>query len=239
VGNQPITLDLPILSQGINIDVESVAPLRNFNPSECYDVANATITALVNAPTEQVYRLVVHADVEAGTRAFARVVSATDDKFDVVANFRRITKHDEPLLQPVLAKAGIALDGQHPDAALHELAKHFKIADLAIPAGQHVVRIHLSQKLLPQAGNPKAYQLVMYVPLLSFVPSGAAKLAATVVFPLGFEQTAAIAEPVVEALPGQSLPGADAYTNGLIGLQKSFGWCWHYDPKVTINYVYN
>lgn len=235
----PLTLDLPVQSQSINVDIESVAPLRGFNPAESYDVANSTITAQVNSPVEQVYRLVVHADVESGTRAFARVVSSTDNKFDEIATFRKINNSDADLLLPVLAKAGIVIDASNPKSALKELAKHFKVADLKVPAGPQVIRIHLSQKLLPQAGNPKAYQLVMYAPLLSFVPTGNAKLAATVVFPLSMEQQAAIPEPLVEALPGQPMPNADAYTNSPIGCQKAFGWCFHFDPKITVNYTYN
>ena len=42
----PITTDLQVLNQGINIDIESIAPLRSFGP-ESYDVANMTITATV------------------------------------------------------------------------------------------------------------------------------------------------------------------------------------------------
>ena len=65
----PITLDLQVVNQTINTDIESVAPLRNFNPDEAYDVANSTITATVIAPEEKVYRLVLAADVEAESLA--------------------------------------------------------------------------------------------------------------------------------------------------------------------------
>lgn len=43
-------------------------------------------------------------------------------------------------------------------------ATHYKVADLTIPAGQHAIRIHASQKLAAVGGNPRRYTFVMYVP---------------------------------------------------------------------------
>ena len=62
----PITTDLLVVNQGINIDIESIAPIQGFT-ADAYDVANMTITATVQSPAEQSYRLVLAADVEAGT----------------------------------------------------------------------------------------------------------------------------------------------------------------------------
>jgi hypothetical protein len=238
----PITLDLQVVNQTINTDIESVAPLRNFDTNEAYDVANSTITATVTAPEEKVYRLVLAADVEAGTSAFVRVISSTDDKFDVTAKFQKIPKKDAEILKPVLDKSGIQLDPSLPEKKqLEQLANLYKVADIKIPAGQQVLRIHASQKLSPVAGNPKAYTFVMYAPQLSFSPTGNVRLGATVVFPLDFEQKAVIATPIVEGLPGQPVPNllSAADPQVQIGLQKAFGWAFQSDPKITFSYTYN
>ncbi len=234
--HQPITLDLPVRNQNINIDVESIAPIRGFKPDEAYDVANMTVTAELEVPQEQNYRLVLRGDVEAGTHAFARIVSADKAKFDEVATFKKLVGNEVDELAPVLDKAGIPY--QKPD--LKSIAKGFKIADISIPAGNHVLRIHSSQKLLPVNNNPKAYQLVVYAPLLSLtLTSGATKLSASVVFPSQFEEKAVIADPVVEPLPGQSTPQLDNQFNEKIACQRAIAWCWHNDPRITINYTYN
>lgn len=235
-----ITLDLQVLNQSINTDIESVAPLRNFVPAESYDVANSTITATVVAPEEKTYRIVLAADVEAGTSAFVRVVSSTDDKFDASAKFNKVAKKDAAILKPVLAKAGIALDPALPEKKqLEALVSYYKVADIKIPAGQQVLRIHASQKLHPVGGNPKAYSFVMYAPQLSFNPAGNVRLGATVLFPLDFEQKAVIAAPVVEALPGQPTPNQLAANEVQVGLQKAYGWAFQSDPKITFSYTYN
>ncbi len=236
----PITTDLQVLNQTVNTDIEAVAPVRNFNASEAYDVANSTITAVVVAPEEKVYRLVLAADVEAGTSAFVRVVSASDDKFDITAKFKKIPKADAEILKPVLAKAGIPLDPALPEIKqLQKLVSFYKVADIKIPAGQQVLRIHASQKLHPVNGDPKAYTYVLYAPQLSFNPAGNVRLGATVVFPLDFEQKASIAPPVVEALPNQPTPNQLAANEVQIGLQKGYGWAFQSDPKITITYKYN
>ncbi len=236
----PITLDLQVTNQTINTDIESVAPVRGFIPAESYDVANSTITATVVAPEEKMYRLVLAADVEAGTSAFVRVVSSTDDKFDTTAKFVKIAKKDAAILKPVLDKAGIALDPALPEKKqLEQLVNFYKVADIKIPAGQQVLRIHASQKLHPVGGNPKSYSFTLYAPQLSFNPSGNVRLGATVLFPLDFEQKATITPPVVEALPGQQTPNQLAATEALLGLQKGYGWAFQSDPKITVSYTYN
>lgn len=237
---KPITLDLQVVNQTINTDIESVAPLRGFSPSEAYDIANSTIAATVVAPEEKEYRIVLAADVEAGTSAFVRVVSSTDDKFDVTAKFKKIAKKDASILKPVLDKAGIALDSTLPEKQqLERLTQFYKVADVKIPAGQQVVRIHASQKLHPQGGDPRAYSFVLYAPQLSFNPSGNVRLGATVVFPLDFEQKATISAPIVEQLPGQSAPNQLAANECTVGLQKAYGWAFQSDPKITFSYRYN
>lgn len=236
----PITIDLQVVNQTINTDIESIAPLRGFSPTESYDVANSTITATVMAPEEKSYRIVLAADVEAGTSAFVRVVSSTNDKFDTTAKFKKIPKKDAAILKSVLAKAGINLDPSLPEKKqLEALVNYYKVADIVIPAGQQVLRIHASQKLQPIGGNPKAYQFTLYAPQLSFAPAGNVRLGATVVFPLDFEQKAVIQPPVVEQLPGQATPNQLAANEVQIGLQKGYGWAFQSDPKITFNYTYN
>ncbi len=234
-----ITTDLQVQNQGINIDIESIAPTHAFG-ADAYDVANMTITATVQSPAEQGYRLVLAADVEAGTSAFVRVVSASKAHFKDTATFKRIIKRDAEIIRPILLKAGIVLDpsGDEQDQ-LEAHAAHFKVADLKIPAGQQVLRIHASQKLNPVDGNPRRYRFTMYAPQLSLAPVGNVRLGATVVFPLDINAT--IDPPVVEAMPGQPavnlVGGGDAPVQ--LGLQKAYGWAFQADPKITVSYTYN
>lgn len=233
----PITTDLQVLNQGINIDIEAIAALRSFGP-ESYDVANMTITATVQSPAEKKYRLVLAADVESGTSAFVRVVS-TDKHFKDPANFKRIFKKDAEIIKPILAKAGIALDPNlDEEEQLEAHAAQYKIADITIPAGQQVLRIHASQKLNPVDGDPRRYRFTMYAPQLSLAPVGNVRLGATVVFPLDF--AARIDTPLVEPMPGQ--PAVNLVGGGdtpvQLGLQQAYGWAFQADPKITLSYTY-
>ena len=234
----PITTDLQVLNQSINIDIESIASVRGFSP-EAYDVANMTITAVVQSPADQEYRLVLAADIEAGTSAFVRVVSATKEHFKDPRNFRRIIKREAGILRPILVKAGIALDPTADEQKqLEAHAAHHKIADIKIPAGRQVLRIHASQKLNPVDGDPRRYRFIMYAPQLSLAPVGNVRLGATVVFPLDFNGT--IDTPLVEPMPGQ--PGVNVVGGGetpiQVGLQQAYGWAFQADPKITISYTY-
>lgn len=235
----PITTDLQVQHQGINIDIESIAPTRQFS-AEAYDVANMTITATVVSPAEQRYRLVLAADVEAGTSAFVRVVSASKAHFKDPRPFKRIVHAEAEILRPVLAKAGIALQpGVDEQQQLQEHAKGYKIADITIPAGPQVLRIHASQKLNPVEGDPRRYRFTMYAPQLSLAPAGNVRLGATVIFPLDFKGN--IATPLVEQMPGQ--PAVNLIGGGetpvQIGLQQAFGWAFQADPKITVSYTYS
>lgn len=235
----PITTDLLVLNQGINIDVESIAPVQGFGATS-YDVANMTITATVQSPADQQYRLVLAADVEAGTSAFVRVISATKAHFKDPRPFKRIPRKDASILKPVLTKAGNMLD-PNLDEKEQLLAHvgHYKIADIKIPAGQQVLRIHASQKLSPMEGDPRRYRFTMYAPQLSLAPVGNVRLGATVVFPLDFSAT--IDTPLIEPMPGQ--PGVNLVGGGetpvQVGLQRAFGWAFQADPKITIAYKYS
>ncbi len=245
--NNPITLDLSVQEQSINVDVESIAPVQGFTV-DSFDVANSTITATVINPTgaDKEYRLVIHADVEAGTSATARIVSvseANNKTFKNVINFRRIVKRDSSLIEPVLQKAGIAIDTNLPkQQQLDELAKHFKIADITVPAGTHVMRIHVSQVLRQVSGNPKSYRLDMYAPLLCFAPTSNVRLSATLVFPLDFQVKATIRQVDYKPLPGYSTPNliAGGNTQVIVGQQIAYGWLFQtIDPIISAEYTYN
>lgn len=235
----PITTDLTVLNQSINIDVESIAPLSDFGPN-AYDVANMTITATIQSPQEKDYRLVLAADTESGTSASVRVVSGTDSQFKkLTANFKRITKKDAEIILPILAKVGVTLDpSQSEKKQLEAHAAGYKIADLTIPQGQHVIRIHASQKLLPSPANAKQFQFVMYAPQLSLAPVSNVRLGATLVFPMDFQ--AAIDAPVVAPMPGQ--PAVNLVAGGdtpvQLGSQRAYGWAFQADPMITIGYTY-
>lgn len=234
----PITTDLIVQNQGINIDIEAIAPVQGFT-ADSYDVANMTITATVQSPQERSYRLVLAAHVEAGTSAFVRVVSGTDQQFKKPATFKRITKRDASIIRPVLDKAGIVLDATgNEKKQLEAQAAHYKVADIIIPAGQHVIRIHASQKLSPVEANPRCYRFTMYAPQLSLAPASNVRLGATVIFPL--DHTATIDPPTVEPMPGQpavnQVGGGDSPVQ--VGAQRAYGWAFQADPKITIGYTY-
>ena len=233
----PITTDLLVLKQGINTDIESIAPLTEYG-ADSYDVANMTVTALVNSPAEQPHRLVLKADLETGPSALARVVSATEKHFDDLEKFKRILRKDASIIRPILDKQGIQLDPtRDPQDQLWEHARQYKIADLTIPAGQHVIRIHASQKLLPLDGDPRRYRYDMHAPLLSLAPAGSVRLGATVVFPLDFPGQ--IDTPTIAPLGTQPMPGLQAGGQQMtLGQQIAYGWTFQADPIITITYCY-
>lgn len=235
----PITTDLSVLRQGLNVDIESIAPLHAFS-DEAYDVANSTITATVQVPEEKEYRLVLAGAIEGKTSAFVRVVSASDSKFKDLVKFKRIFKKDAEIIRPVLDKAGIALEPEKSEREqLEAHCRNFKIADITLPAGQQVLRIHASQKLNPLDGDPRRYSFTMYAPQLSLAPVSNVRLGATVVFPLDMQ--VAIDDPVIEAMPGQPPVNQVSTTSNPVqlGLQQAYGWAFQADPKITLTYVYN
>jgi hypothetical protein len=234
----PITTDLTVLRQSINVDVESVAPTYGFGP-DAYDVANSTITATVQTPGESKYRLVLAGQIESGTSAFVRVVSGTDNQFKEVVNFKRITNGEAEIIKPVLDKLGIVLDPARKERdQLIEHAARYKVADISIPAGQQVLRIHASEKLMPIEGDPRRYEFTMYAPQLSLAPASNVRLGVTVVFPLDFAAT--IDAPKVEAMPNQVQPNliAGGDTAVSVGAQQAYGWAFQADPKITMGYRY-
>lgn len=237
----PVT-ELPVMWQSANIDVESVAPMRQFNLAEAYDVANMSAVICVQAPEARAYRLLLSCNVESGTRATVRVMSADDDTFDDIANFNRIPKQEAADFIPLLNNSGLVPADATEEQKLSYIRSNFKQAVVNIPAGQQKLRIHASQKLMPRNSDPKAYALNVFAPLLGFtIAGGQTNLSVVVTFPPSFEGfPVTIDAPVVEALAGQPMPGeAVPAFSGTIGAVQAFAWHWRNDPKVTINYRYS
>lgn len=233
-------LDLPIQYQTLNVDIEPVAQMRQFG-ADAYDVANWTATIAVNSPTEQDYELVLPFGIESGTRATISVVSATNEAFDVVAKFKKPRGKLEQFA-PYLQKMGLLTAGETQlTPELKDLARGFKVAILRIPAGQHILRLHASQKLISSSSDKRAYQLVLYAPLCSFVPSGnGVNLTALVTLPPDFQSPNMQVTTRVDPMPGQ--PSFSDATPPAIPTQvcnnKVYAWHFRNDPKITIDYRY-
>lgn len=233
------TIDLPIQYQTLNIDIEPVAQMLQFGDG-AYDVANWTGVVAVNSPAEGVYRLVLPFAIESGTRATA-VVASSDDEFDNVISFKK-SANDKQFLDYVKKMGLLPPEATELTDELKKLVKGFKVADVKVPAGSHIIRIHASQKLLPITDDKKSYQLVLYAPLCNFtLAGGQTNLTALVSFPPDFQTATTVEPPVVEPLPGQPTPGEGSppATPAQVANQKVFGWHWRNDPKVTIKYRYN
>lgn len=236
---QPV-LDLPIQYQTLNVDIEPVAKMRQFS-TDAYDVANWVATIAVNSPAEQVYELVLPFAIESGTRATVSVVSATNEDFDNEARFKRPKGNSEQFI-PYLQKMGLL--GSEANALTPELksfVKGFKTASLKIPKGQHILRLHASQKLESISEDKHAYRLVLYAPLCSFVLSGGQiNLTAIVTLPPDFQAPVEVQNVSVEPLPGQPTPGEGSPAATPIQAANNKVYAWHFrnDPKITIDYRY-
>lgn len=235
----PLVTELPVQWQSAVVDIESVAPLRQFN-STSYDVANMTAVACLQVAEARDYRLLLSCNVESGTRATARVMSS-DAQFDVVKRFSQITKNEASDYIPLLDKSALMPSDSTETQKVDYIRKNFKHAVINIPAGQQKIRIHASMKLNPTNGNPREYELVQFAPLLGFtIAGGQTNLALTITFPPAFEgNNIAIDPAVVEQIAGQPIP-TDAVPpfDGTIGAVRAFAWHWRNDPKVKIKYRY-
>lgn len=234
--------ELPVQAQAVTIDVESIAPFRNFDPSESYDVANMTAILTVNVPIEQDYRLLLSCSVESGTQASIRTVSSTKDDFDKKKDFVRIKKEEAKDFFGFLEKSGFLSPEASDDQKTEYVCNFFKQVVITIPARTQKLRIKASQKLTPVNGNPREYSLTSFAPFLGFLTAGGqVNLSLVVTFPPSFEASnITIDNPIVEALPGQPTPNdaTPATIAQQIGAVKAFAWHWKTDPKVTINYRY-
>lgn len=234
------TLDLPIQYQTLNIDIEPVAQMRQFGP-DAYDVANWVATIAVNSPVDQEYELVLPFAIESGTRADIAVVSSTDDNFDVVAKFKKPNGKLDQFV-PYLQKMGLLASGDSTlTSDLKAFVKGFKTAKLRIPAGQHILRLHASQKLESTSEDKRAYRLVMYAPLCNFVLGGGqTNLTAIMTLAPDFQAPAQVTSVVVDPLPGQPMPGEGSPAAVPVQAANNKVYAWHFrnDPKITIDYRY-
>jgi len=234
------TLNLPIQYQTLNIDIEPVAQMRQFG-TDAYDVANWVATIAVNSPADQDYELVLPFAIESGTRADISVVSSTDDAFDAVARFKKPSGKLDQFV-PYLQKMGVLAEGDtRLTPELKTFVKGFKVAVLRIPAGQHILRLHASQKLESTSDDKRAYRLIMYAPLCNFVLGGGqTNLTAIVTLPPDFQAPAQVTNVAVEPLPGQPTPGegSPAATPVQAANNKVYAWHFRNDPKITIDYRY-
>lgn len=240
----PITLDLELQEQSVNIDIESIAPSYGFS-ADAFDIANSTIVAKVNntdgAP--KTYRLAIKADLVSGASAFARVVSGDKTTFKQTYDFVRITEANAEIIEPLLSRAGLTLDATKPKKPqLIAFSKQFKIADVVVPAGAQTLRIHLSQLVKPTADSPKQFHLDSYLPLMSFAPTSNVLLGGTVVFPLRFTEIAQITEAQYLEIPGLGTPRLVAGGNSpvMLARQQSYGWEFQtIDPILSLTWHYS
>ncbi len=242
--NEPITLDLELQEQSVNIDIESIAPSYGFSV-DAFDIANSTIVAKVNNTTgaSKTYRIAIKADLIAGASALVRVVSGDKATFKNLREFKRISQSNAGIIEPILPRAGLSIDPAQPkQKQLIEFSKHFKIADIEIPAGLQTLRIHFSQLLKPLNGNPKQYHLDSYLPLMSFMPTANVLLGGTVVFPLRFTSLAQITEAQYLEIPGLGTPQlvAGGNTAVMLARQQAYGWEFqNTDPILSLSWLYN
>ena len=234
----PITTDLTVLRQSVNVDVESVAPTYGFS-EDAYDVANSTITATVQTPPEGRYRLVLAGQIESGTSAMVRVVSGTDDHFKDVVSFKRITNGEAAIIKPVLDKLGVTLDSERNERdQLIEHAAQYKVAeclDPRRPAGP----AHPREREAHASGGRPASLRVHHVRAAA-VPCPCVERAARGDGRVPARLHGCDRRPKVEAMPNQVQPnlvaGGDALIN--VGAQQAYGWAFQADPKITMGYRY-
>ncbi len=227
-------LNLPVRWQVLGVDVEALAPHQGFS-AEAYDVANVNGVLLVENPTEQEVRLVYpfvvedsHAEVRVlstGKRVnFKRRDGRAEQMTDLLRSLGEIPAEQEPVLQEVRDKV-----------------REFRVADVELPAGQQVIRVHARQKLLPLGGNPKQFEVVFFAPLAGFIlaPGGQAQMSVSVAFPPPWAAPGMqIGTPTITPVPGQPAPETQVAGPTAIGERPTYGALWRNDPKVTFPYSY-
>ncbi len=227
-------MNIPVRSQVLGVDVESVAPHRGF-AQDAYDVANVNGVLVVENPTEQEVRLVLPFPAEESS-AEVRIVSTgkrtefrkrdgrAEQFVELLRSIGEIPADQEPILKEVLAAI-----------------KEFRVADVRIPAGSQVLRFHARQILRPVGGDPRSYEVEFFAPLAGFVlaPGGQSQMSVTVAFPPAWAAPGmSIGTPVIAPLPGQAAPPEQPSGPVPIAERPIYGWLWRNDPKVTIPYRY-
>lgn len=227
-------INLPVRSQVLGVDVESIAPHKSF-ASDAFDVANVNGVLVVENPTEQEVRLVLPFPTEESS-AEVRVVSTgkrtefrkrdgrAEQFVEILRSIGEIPADQEPILKEVLA-----------------VIKDYRVADVRIPAGSQVLRFHARQVLRPVGGDPRSFEVEFFAPLAGFVLApGQSTMSVTVAFPPGWAAPGmSIGTPVITPLPGQPAPPEQPSGPAYIAERPIYGWLWRNDPKVTIPYRYS
>lgn len=226
-------LNLPVRWQQLAVDVESLQPWRGF-PADGYDVANVNGTLLVENPSEQDVRLVCPFPTE---RASAEVrVLSTDKRMA----FKKGTGGARQFVDLLRSLGQIPADQEPVLKEIVEATREFLVADVHLPAGQQLLRFHARQRLLPVAGDVRAYEVVFFAPLAGFVLApGRAEMSVTLEFPAAFAAPGITpGTPVVTPLPGAPTPEAQVSGPVAIAERPTYGWLWRVDPKVSFPYRY-
>lgn len=227
-------LNLPVRWQTLAVDIESIVPHRGFAP-EAYDVANVNGILLVENPQEQEVRLVAPFPTEKAS-AGVRVVST-----DEAVNFKKSGPSEQ--FVDLLKKLGEIPADQEP--VLKEVraeTKEFLVADVTIPAGLQVIRFYARQILRPLESDPRAFEVVFFAPLASFIvaPGGQVNMSVTVSFPPAWTAPGlTVGQPIISPLPGQPEPSLASSGTVSAAERTIYGWLWRNDPKVTIPYRYS
>ncbi len=199
------------------------------------DVANVNGVLLVDNPEEQKVRFVYPFPTE-DAHAEVRVVS-TDER----EPFKKPSGKDTQFV-PLLQHLGEIPSGEEPLLeVIKEETKDFLIADVKIPAGQQVIRVHARQQLRPLDEAGRSFEVVFFAPLAGFIlaPDNDAKMSVSVAFPPPWAAVGMkIGQPTITAIPGQQAPETTIEGPHEIGERPIYGALWRRDPKVTIPYVY-
>jgi hypothetical protein len=227
-------INLPVRSQVLGIDVESVAPVKGF-AQDAFDVANVNGVLVVENPTEGDLRLVLPFPVEEAS-AEVRIVSTGERK-----EFRKRDGRAEQFVELLRSIGEIPTDQEPILKEVLAAIKEFRVADVHIPAGTQILRFHARQILRPVGGDTRSYELEFFAPLAGFVlaPSGQSQMSVTVAFPPAWAAPGmSIGTPVITPLPGQAAPPEQPSGPTPIAERPIYGWLWRNDPKVTIAYRY-
>jgi hypothetical protein len=195
-------INLPVRSQVLGIDVESVAPVKGF-AQDAFDVANVNGVLVVENPTEGDLRLVLPFPVEEAS-AEVRIVSTGERK-----EFRKRDGRAEQFVELLRSIGEIPTDQEPILKEVLAAIKEFRVADVHIPAGTQILRFHARQILRPVGGDTRSYELEFFAPLAGFVlaPSGQSQMSVTVAFPPAWAAPGmSIGTPVITPLPGQAAP---------------------------------
>ncbi len=227
-------LNLPVRWQVLGVDVEALAPHRGF-AADAYDVANVNGVLMIENPSEQKVRLVYPFPVE-DAHAEVRVLSTGKR-----VTFKKRSGGAEQMIELLRGLGEIAADQEPVLSELRERVREFVVADIELPAGQQLIRIHARQELRPKEENPKQFELVFFAPLAGFIlaPGGQAQMSVSVAFPpLWAAPGMQIGTPTITPVPGQPAPETQVSAPAPIGERPTYGALWRNDPKVTFPYSY-